>query len=133
MFVAMPTAMPARAVDEQVREPRRQHGRLHPGAVVVLDEVDRVLVDVGEDLRRDGGHARLGVAHGRGRVAVDRAEVALAVDERVAQREVLRHAHEGVVDRLVAVGVVLAHHVADDRGALAIRRAVDARPISFML
>ncbi len=31
--------------------------------------------------------------------------------------------HQGVVDRHVAVGVVLAHHVADDRGALAIGRA----------
>ena len=43
--------------------------------------------------------ARLRVAHGGGRVVVDRAEVALAVDERVAHREVLRHAHERVVDR----------------------------------
>ena len=41
------------------------------------------------------------------------------VDERHAQREGLRHAHERVVDRGVAVRVVVAHHVADDRGALA--------------
>ena len=56
-----------------------------------------------------------------GGVVVDRAEVALAVDERVAQREVLRHADERVVDRRVAVRVVLAHHVADDAGALDVR------------
>ena len=43
-----------------------------------------------------------------GRVAVDVAEVALAVDERVAQRERLRHADERVVDRLVAVRVEAA-------------------------
>ena len=102
---------------------RGQHRRLHPGPVVVLDEVDRVLVDVGEQLRRDRGHARFGVAHRGGRVAVDGAEVALAVDERVAQREVLRQADERVVERLVAVRVVLAHHLADDRRALAVRRA----------
>ena len=96
--------------------------RLHARAVVVLDEVDGVLVDVREQLRGDRGHARLGVPH-RGRwVAVDRAEVALAVDERVAQREILGEANECVVQRHVAVRVVLAHHLADDRGALAVAR-----------
>ena len=69
-------------------------------------------------LAGDAGHARFGVAHGRGRVAVDAAEVALAVDQRVAQSEVLGHAHERVVDRRVAVGVVLAHDLTDDGGAL---------------
>ncbi len=109
-----------RAVDEQVGQLRRQDGRLHARAVVVLDEVDGVLVDVGQDLGGDGRHARLGVAHGRRRVAVHGAEVALSIDEREAQREVLRKAHQGVVDGLVAVGMVLAHDVADDGGALAI-------------
>ena len=36
-------------------------------------------------------------------------------------REVLGHAHQGVVDRRVAVGVVLTDDVADDPGALACR------------
>ena len=63
---------------------------------------------------------RLGVPHRRGRIAVDRAEVALAVDQRVAHVEVLRHAHQRVVDRRVAVGVEVAHHLADDLGALAV-------------
>ena len=63
---------------------------------------------------RDLRQPDLGVAHRRGVVAVDRAEVALAVDQHVAQREVLRHAHDRVVDRRVAVRVVLADHVADD-------------------
>ena len=68
----------------------------------------------------DRGQARLRVAHGGGAVAVDRAEVALPVDERVAHREVLGEPDEGVVQRDVAVRVVLAHHLADDRGALAV-------------
>jgi hypothetical protein len=55
------------------------------------------------------------------RVAVDAAEVALAVDERVAHREVLGEPDEGVVQGDVAVRVVLAHDLADDRGALAVR------------
>ena len=63
--------------------------------------------------------ARLGVPHGRGRVAVDGAEVALAVDQRVAHAEILGHADQGVVDGRVAVRVVLAEDFADDLGALA--------------
>ena len=60
---------------------------------------------------------RLGVPRGGGAV-VERAEVAVTVDQRHAQRERLREAHEGVVDRGVAVGVQLSHHLADDAGAL---------------
>ena len=42
----------------------------------------------------------------------------MEVDQRVAQRERLGHAHEGVVDRAVAVRVVVGHRVAGDAGAL---------------
>ena len=69
----------------------------------------------------DFGEADLGVTHRRSVVAVDRAEVTLAVDQHVAQGEVLRHTDDGVVDRAVAVGVVLTDHVADDTGRLFIR------------
>lgn len=111
------------AVDEQVRVARRQDQRLLVLAVVVGPEVDRVRVDVAEHLGRDLRQPRLGVPHRGGGVVVDGAEVALAVHERVAHREVLRHPHERVVDRLVAVRVVLAHRVADDA------RRLRARPV----
>ena len=112
-----------RAVDEQVREPRRQHRRLALPAVVVGHEVDGVGVDVAQELDGQLVEPALGVAH-RGRaVAVLVAEVALPVDERVAQREPLRHANQGVVGRGVAVRVVLAEHVADDARALRVRPA----------
>ena len=107
------------AVDQQVRNARRQHDRLGARAVVVGPERNRLLLDLLQDLVRDAREAALGVAHRRGGIAVERAEVAGAVDERHAQRERLRHAHERFVDRGVAVRVVVAHHVADDLGALA--------------
>ena len=72
---------------------------------------------------RDVGQPRFGVAHGRGVIAVDVAEVALAVDQRVADGEILREADQRVVDRLVAVRVELADHVADDA-----RRLLEAVP-----
>ncbi len=106
------------AVDEQVREARRQDERLVAARVVGRREVDRVRVEVAEHLGREAVEAGLGVAHRRGAVAVDVPEVPLPVDERIAHREVLGEADERVVDRGVAVRVVLAHHLADDLGAL---------------
>ena len=68
-----------------------------------------------------GRETRLGVPVRGGRIAVDGAEVAVPVDERVAQRPVLGHPDEGVVHGLVAVRVVLLQHVADHGGGLAVR------------
>ena len=107
----------ARAVDEQVRERGGQDGRLLQRVVVVGHEVDGVLVEAGHERQRCGRETRLGVTRRRGAL-VERAEVAMAVDQRQAHREVLRHAHERVVDRRVAVRVVLAHDLADDARGL---------------
>ncbi len=108
------------AVDDEVGDARGQDGGLDGGLVVVGGEVDGVGVDVGEHLAGDAGEARLGVTHGGGWVAVDGAEVALAVDHGVAEGEGLREADHGVVDGGVAVGMVVAHDVADDLGGLGV-------------
>ena len=121
MLVAMPTAMPLRAVDQQVGDLGREDRRLLQPVVEVGLEVDGVLVDVLQHRDRDAGEPGLGVPVGRRRIAVDRAEVALAVDQRIAQREVLHHADQRVVHRAVAVRVVLAQHVAHDRRGLLVR------------
>ena len=112
-----------RAVGEQVREPAGQHHRLFRLAVVIGAELDAVLVDAVEQQPRDVGHARFGVAVGGGVIAVDIAEIALAVDQRIARGEILRQPHHGVVDRLVAMRMERAHHVADDLGGFLERRA----------
>ena len=103
----------AGAIDQQIGEARRQHHRLVLVAVVVGLEIDGVLVDVGQQRHRRLAQPAFGVAHRRRGIAVDRAEVALPVDQHQAHREVLRHAHQRVVDRAVAVRMVFAHHVAD--------------------
>ena len=110
------------AVDQQVGEACRQHRGLCGGAVVVGDEVDGVLVDAVEQAHGEGRQPAFGVARGRG-PEVGRAVVAVEVDERVAQRERLGHAHQGVVDGLAVVRVVLGHRVAGDA------RAFDERAI----
>ena len=107
-----------RAVGEKVREGARQHHRLLALPVIGRAEIDRVLVDAAEQQLGDRRHARLGVAHGRGVIAVDVAEIALPVDQRIADGEILREAHQRVVDRLVAMRMEIAHHLADDLGGL---------------
>ncbi len=109
---------PGRAVDEEVRELRGQDGRLLGRRRVVRAEVDRALADLGQHLLGDRQDAALGVAVGGRRVAVDRAEVAVAVDQGVAEHERLGHPHEREVDRVVAVRVVALHHLAGDGGRL---------------
>ena len=110
----------ARAVDEQIRKAGGKNDRLAFGAVVIVLEMHRVLVDIFGQHVRDLGAARFGVAHRRRRIAIDGAEIALPVDERRAHGEILRHANQGVIDRLVAVRVILTHHIADDQRAFAI-------------
>ena len=109
------------AVDQQVREARGQHGGLHQRFIKVWIEINRFLVQIGEHFHRHFGHARLGITHGRRAVAVDRAEVALAVHERIADVEVLRQAHHGVVHGGIAVRVIFTKHIADDTRRFAVR------------
>ncbi len=111
------------AVDQEVREGGGEHDRLHVLLVVGGLVIDRVLADVVHQDGAEVGQARLGVPHGRGRIALDRAEVALALDQPLAHRPGLRHVDQGRVDGLVAVGVILLHRVADDTGALRGRAA----------
>ena len=62
------------------------------------------------------GQPDFGVAHGCSVVAVDRAKVALSVYQHVPHGKILRHAHNRVVDRLIAMRMVFADHVAHDTG-----------------
>ena len=119
-----------RTVDEEVGEPAREHHRLLVGTVVVADHVDGLFVYVGHELEGQRCQPALGVAHGRGAVVrAAAAEAAVTVDQRVAQRELLDHARQGLVDGRVPVGVVRPHHVAHDLGALVVRAVGAQAPV----
>ncbi len=113
----------AGAVDEEVRDAGREDRRFLQAVVVIGLESNGVLLDVVEHRHRDARQACLGVPVCRGGIAVDRAEVALPVHQRIAQRELLHHAHHGVVHRRVAVRVILAQHVAHHRRGLLVPAA----------
>ncbi len=109
-------------VHQQVREPGRQDDGLNLVAVVVGNEVDGALVDPVEQGERKRGQPALRVPHGgRPGIGSRSAEVAVPVDERVPQAEILGHAGEGVVDRHVAVRMEAAHDIAHHLGALGVR------------
>src|ERR1700683_4512760 len=109
-----------RAVDEEAGNARRQDDPFFFSFIEVGDKLDGFFFDVREHFFGDFGKARFGVTHGRGWIAVDRAEVALAVDQRVAHVEILRQADERVVDRSVTVGMEFAKDFANDLGALTV-------------
>ena len=119
----------AGTVDEQVGQRRGQDIRLAQRVVEVVVPADRILFQVLEHEVGDSRQSCFGVAHGRGVVAVDAAEVTLPIDQRIAQAEGLRHAHHGIVDGGVAVRVVLAQHLADDARALLVRLVVGQRQV----
>ena len=106
------------AVDEQVGPGGWEDGGFLAGFVVVGDEIDGVLFHVVHERGSEVAQARLGVTHGRGWIAFDRAEVALAFDEHFAHGPGLGHVDEGGVDGLVTMGVVVTHGFPDDLGAL---------------
>ncbi len=111
-------------VDDERGNARGQHGGLVGGLVEVGHHIDGFHVDIGHHGFGDALHAALGVPVGGGRIAIDGAEVALAVYEGITQRPRLGHAHQGVIDRRVAVGMVLFEALAHHAGALGVALVV---------
>ena len=128
MFVAMPTAIPEEPFTSRLGS-GGQDERLLARLVVVGAEVDGVRVDVAQHLRGDA-EARLRVAVAAGGSLSIEPKLPCGSTAGSASRSPAEP-HEGVVDRRVAVGVVVAHHVADDVRGLAIGR-FGCRPFSYI-
>ena len=81
------------AVDQQVREHSGKYDRFLFAAVVVFLPVDGIFIDIFYELVGDFFHARFGVTHSSRRIAIHRAKVTLAIDQRNTHRKFLRHTH----------------------------------------
>ena len=100
-----------RAVEQQLGDASRHHRWFLLRPVEIVDEIDGFTFDVLQQaVAGERFEPRLGVPHGGGRIVVNGSEVAVPVDERGPHGEILGHAHHGVVNRRIAVGVVLAEH-----------------------
>ena len=106
------------AVDEQIRKGGRENRRLGPRLVVVRDKIDRVLVHVVHERGAEMGHARFGVTHGRRRIAFDRTEIALAIDQAFAHRPRLGHVDERRINHRFAVRMIVTAGVTANLRAL---------------
>ena len=74
-------------------------------------EIDGFFVEIFEQRGRNLREFGLGVTVGRGWISVDRAEISLTKNRRVAHAPGLRQADESVVHGEVAVRMILAHGV----------------------
>ena len=107
-------------VHQHRREGSGKERRLLERVVVVVDKVNRILIDIAEQLLADVVQTRFRITGGRPShiAGIEFTEVALGVDKRVQQRLIAAaQAHHGIVDRGVAVRVQL-HRLADNIGAL---------------
>ncbi len=68
------------SVEQEVGNDRRKNLGFFQVARIIQTEINRFFFDILEEFRGDWGEAAFGVAHRRGGVAIDRAEVALAVN-----------------------------------------------------
>ena len=87
-----------RSVDEKARQLRRKDGRFLERAVVVGLHVDGLFPDIVHHFISDLIQADFRVTHGGGRIAVDGAEVALTVDERIPEGEILDKTDDRIID-----------------------------------
>ena len=71
-------------------------------------KIDRSLVEPRHQLDRRLRQPRLGITHSRGIIAVNTAKVSLTVDQHVTQAEVLGHANHCIINRTIAMRMILA-------------------------
>jgi len=106
------------AIEQNHWQARWQLLRFERRTVVVADELHRARVNLIEQQAGIRRETRFGITH-RGRaIAITGTEISLAIDQGIAQREVLCEPHQGVVSRLVAMRMKAAQYVADDPCAL---------------
>ena len=115
------------SIHQQVRITRRQHRGLRFGAVVVGIKIDRFFIEILQQRGRNARQTSFGISIRRRRVAIHRAKVSLPIHQRRAHGKRLRQPHQRIIDSQIPVRMVLAHHFADDAGALA-RGASGSQP-----
>ena len=107
-------------IREKVREARGKNNRFFVILIIGWFEIDGILTETIQQKLRGLRHSAFRITHRGGAIAIDIAEITLAIDQRIANREVLGEAHHGIVDRSVAMRVIVTHHFTHDFSTLAI-------------
>ena len=114
ILVAIPTAIPEEPLTMRFGNLDGRTEGSTERVVVIRDKIDRFLIDVCQQLGGELGHADLGISHGRRGIAINGAEISLAVDQRITEREILGHSDNGIINRHIAVGMIFTDDIADD-------------------
>ena len=110
----------ARAVSEEVWEKTGHDFRFFILTIIGRAEVGRIFVEPRHQFDGGLGQSCFGITICRGVIAVDITKISLPVDQRISQRKGLCEADHRIIDRLVAMRVVLTDYVTDDARALLI-------------
>ena len=105
---------------QKLRKGSWQHDRLLLGPIVIIFEINRVLGQAFHHRNGGVGQPRLRITLGRGVIAVDITEVSLTIHQRITHRKILRQPRQSIINRLVAVGVIVTHHLTDNLGAFTV-------------
>ena len=102
------------AVDQHVGNGRWQNLWFLQRAVKVINVVDGVQIQLAQNFNRRRGKPGFRVAHRRGRIAIDAAEVPLPIHQQVTFRKILSHSRHGIINSGVAVRMIFAQNLAND-------------------
>ena len=110
----------ARAIDQQIGEGRRQNPRFIHAFIIIRLEIHRVFVNTCQQCAGCGGKARFGVAHRRRRIAINRTKIPLPINQGQTHGKGLRHTHQRIINRSIAMRMVFTHHIANHARRFAI-------------
>ena len=109
------------AVQQQEGKLGRKNGGFLLGPIEVRRKINRVLTNLLKHcLMGDGCQTGFCVPHRRRWVVVHRAEIAVTIEQGMTAGERLNKPDQGVIYRLITVGVVLAQNITNDSGAFAV-------------
>ena len=101
------------SVDKKLGEFGRKHRGFHIGFVKGRNHIHSIFLDILQHLFGDTLQTALGVTARSRRVAVSSTEVTLRFDQPLTQTEILPQTHQCIVDRRIAVRVVITHNFTD--------------------
>ena len=102
------------AIGQQIRKGRGQHHGLFFRAVIGFAKIDRALINILQQQLGGLCQACFGITHRRSAIAIDIAEIALPLDQRIARGKILCQPHQRVINGLITMRMKLTDDVPDN-------------------
>ncbi len=109
------------AIDQEIWQHCGKNFWLFFTIVKIWHKFDQVLIEMVKQCHRALRQTRLRVAHRGGRIAVERAKIAMPIHQWDLHRKFFRHMYQSIIDGRIAVRVVFTHGITDDAGTFSVR------------